>query len=151
MANDLATFVAEDLWLFVAIATFFTAGLLAIIGFQTVVAMVAFVGWFFLTPVFLFWGEEIAAWLYGYETDEDDATQTTRGTASHAEQVPEDDPLERLKHRYATGELSDEEFEHRLDRLIEVDDRYERREDVSGGFGTDSSGLEEREFERERR
>lgn len=31
------------------------------------------------------------------------------------------DPLERLKSRYAAGELSDEEFEQQLDRLLDTE------------------------------
>lgn len=143
MAKDVATFVAEDLWLFVAIATFFLAGLLSIIGFNTVVALTAFVGWFFLTPVLLFWGDEIAAWLYGSEPD--DAAWSSEPSATNLERQSEDDPLEHLKYRYATGELSDEEFERRLERLVEVDDRYVRRDE-----GTREPSGSDREFERER-
>ncbi|SHH09869.1 SHOCT domain-containing protein [Halobaculum gomorrense] len=35
----------------------------------------------------------------------------------------ETDPVERLKRRYADGEVSDEEFEGRLDRLLDADAR----------------------------
>ena len=35
---------------------------------------------------------------------------------------PERSPLEELKHRYAAGEIDDDEFERRLDRLVEVDE-----------------------------
>ena len=34
-------------------------------------------------------------------------------------------PLEELKHRYATGEPSDAEFERKLDRLVETDERVD--------------------------
>ncbi|MCU4741371.1 SHOCT domain-containing protein [Halobacteria archaeon AArc-m2/3/4] len=40
-----------------------------------------------------------------------------------------DDPIEVLKQRYATGELSEAEFEHRLDRLYEADERRPDRTD----------------------
>jgi len=36
------------------------------------------------------------------------------------------DPLETLKDRYAAGELSDEEFERRLDRLLDTEQREEQ-------------------------
>ncbi|MFP9193218.1 SHOCT domain-containing protein [Natrialbaceae archaeon A-CW1-1] len=160
MATDAPTFVSEDLWLFVAIATFFLAGVLAILGLQTVVALVTFVGWFFLTPVFLFWGEEISAWLYG--TDDENRRQVAREGDTNRDydydrdrnrtrqRDPPDDPLEQLKHRYATGELSDAEFEHRLERLIEVDDRYERRDGRDAADPSAVSDRSDREFERER-
>jgi uncharacterized membrane protein len=35
---------------------------------------------------------------------------------------PEQDPLARLRERYAAGELTDEEFERRLERLLETED-----------------------------
>ena len=34
----------------------------------------------------------------------------------------QEDPLDRLKRRYAEGELTDEEFERRLERLLETED-----------------------------
>lgn len=42
----------------------------------------------------------------------------------------DDDPLARLKRRYADGELSDAEFEARLDTLLDADSRAESAEDV---------------------
>jgi uncharacterized membrane protein len=42
----------------------------------------------------------------------------------------EDDPLARLKRRYADGELSDAEFEARLETLLDADSRAESAEDV---------------------
>lgn len=41
------------------------------------------------------------------------------------------DPLERLKQRYAEGELSDAEFEKRLDTLFDADCRAESVDDTS--------------------
>ncbi|WP_277554539.1 SHOCT domain-containing protein [Halobaculum limi] len=40
----------------------------------------------------------------------------------------EDDPVERLKRRYADGEIGDEEFEARLDRLLDADERSAERD-----------------------
>ena len=39
------------------------------------------------------------------------------------------DPVTELEHRYVRGELSDEEFEHRLDRIVETEDEIERLTD----------------------
>jgi uncharacterized membrane protein len=50
---------------------------------------------------------------------------------------PESDPVERLKRRYADGEVSDEEFEDRLERLLDADSRG----------NTESNGDQEPEFE----
>jgi uncharacterized membrane protein len=39
----------------------------------------------------------------------------------------ETDPLQRLRERYATGELTDAEFERRVERLLETEDRETAR------------------------
>lgn len=52
------------------------------------------------------------------ETPGPDATGADRETAVDTD----DDPLTTLKNRYAAGEVSDEEFERRVDRLIELDE-----------------------------
>ena len=54
------------------------------------------------------------------------------------EEPTQPDPLETLKDRYAAGELSDEEFERRLDRLLD----NEREQRV---------GVDEQSKERSRR
>ncbi|QWC18833.1 SHOCT domain-containing protein [Halorubrum sp. 2020YC2] len=56
-------------------------------------------------------------------------------------------PLQRLKHRYVEGELSDAEFERRLDRLLAADRQGDRAESRSRPESTDSLA---REPERER-
>ncbi|MFC6940981.1 SHOCT domain-containing protein [Salinirubellus sp. GCM10025818] len=67
--------------------------------------------------------------------DEDDyGTDREEGDGrKRVEEEEGESPLERLKRRYAAGELSDEEFEHRLERLLETEDEasaaeYLRRE-----------------------
>ncbi|GAB3040287.1 SHOCT domain-containing protein [Natronobiforma cellulositropha] len=102
-------FIASELWLLIGLVTFALAGLVTELGLVFLSGPIAIVGWFLLTPIFLFWGDEIAAWLA--END---------GTAER-----EDDPLEELKRRYADGEIDDAEFEHRLERLLGVDDALE--------------------------
>ncbi|MFC7231260.1 SHOCT domain-containing protein [Saliphagus sp. GCM10025308] len=118
MIDDLAAFVADDLWLLVAIVTFALAGLAGVAGLGGLAGAITIVGWFLLTPVFLFWDEELAAIVF--ESDE-----PARGGDERARQR-EYDPLERLKDRYARGEIDDAEFERRLDRLVEADDTIER-------------------------
>jgi len=41
---------------------------------------------------------------------------------------PERTALEELKHQYAAGEISEAEFEQKLDRLVEVDARVDEHE-----------------------
>lgn len=63
------------------------------------------------------------------------ATDYPESTAdAPADDIDGNDPLEILKRRYAAGELSESEFEHQLDRLLEADTR-------------DSGRVDEREFE----
>ncbi|MFP9193222.1 SHOCT domain-containing protein [Natronosalvus vescus] len=61
--------------------------------------------------------------------------------------VPEEDALETIRRRYARGELSDEQFEHKLERLLDV----ETLEDVESRYGTGSADRnDERRLSRER-
>ncbi|TKX52735.1 SHOCT domain-containing protein, partial [Halorubrum sp. SS7] len=47
---------------------------------------------------------------------------------SGADRVETTTPVERLKHRYVEGELTDAEFERRLDRLLAADRERDRSE-----------------------
>lgn len=48
----------------------------------------------------------------------------------------DEDDVARLKRRYAAGDLSEGEFERRLDRLLEADERVRRRDDDRHEPGT---------------
>jgi len=104
MGKTAKEFVANDLWMAIAILTLGAIVLLGSLGLGAVSGVVVAIGWFVLTPLFLFWGAEIAEFLYGEET--------SQGT----------DALTELKGRYARGEIDDAEFEQRLERLIELDE-----------------------------
>jgi len=132
MAHDPATFVGEELWLAIAVVTFFLAGAVSLIGLEILAGPIAFVGWFLLTPVFLFWGDYIAEYLYGDE-ETDHGARTARDDAETAEE----DAFERLKNRYAAGEITESEFEHRLERLLEADERATGWEGHIHRSGTD--------------
>ncbi|SIR87504.1 SHOCT domain-containing protein [Natronorubrum thiooxidans] len=64
--------------------------------------------------------------------DPDDETAVSSRTAS------ERDPVTKLQKRYAAGELSDAEFEAKLERLIDADER------------ADAAGVDTAELELER-
>ena len=51
-------------------------------------------------------------------------------------------PVERLKHRYVAGDLSDAEFERRLDRLLAADREESRSASRSRPESTDSTARE---------
>ncbi|ADD06544.1 DUF2078 family protein [Natrialba magadii ATCC 43099] len=131
MESRLERFVAEDLWLLIAIVTFGIISILSLIGLEFVVAVLAVIGWFVLTPVFLFWGEDIAA-LMAERKQSTGSTGTTwpessaADTGNDSDTNSDADAFAQLKHRYASGELSEDEFEHRLDRLLEADEAFDR-------------------------
>ncbi|WP_152422036.1 SHOCT domain-containing protein [Natrialba chahannaoensis] len=112
----------EDLWLLVAIVTFGIISILSLIELEFVVDVLAVIGWFVLTPVFLFWGEDIAALM----AERRQPTGSTWPESSAGDTSDQTDAFAQLKHRYASGELSEEEFEHRRDRLLEADEAFDR-------------------------
>ena len=106
----------------------------AIIGIETFTALIFVVGFAVVVPL-----------VYLLSDTDDEA----EGAPSSAPDV-EDDPIEDLRRRYATGELSDAEFERKLDRLLET-------EDLDAGGRLDPAGRDEvaahsrdRDIERER-
>lgn len=108
MVDRKRTFIADELWLFIAIVTLPVAGTASVLGLPGVAEVSAIIGWFLLTPIFLFWGEYVATLCYG------EAASTSE---NHA------DPIETLKDQYANDEIDDQEFERRLDRLLDAEER----------------------------
>lgn len=92
----------------------------------------------------------------GEETDED-GVERARSNA-RVERDDQDDAsaaLARLRTRYANGELTDEQFERKLDRLLEtetLDDArgWAERNRVDGDAATHADGEPEPEREQER-
>lgn len=74
--------------------------------------------------------------LYGDTDEEEDIEETDPAPSSD---TSDETPLERLRRRYADGELTDEQFERKLERLLET----ETLEDVEDG-----TAVRERETER---
>ncbi|OIB57202.1 SHOCT domain-containing protein [Natrialba sp. SSL1] len=129
MESRLERFVAEDLWLLIAIVTFGIISILSLLGLEFVVAVLAVIGWFVLTPVFLFWGEDIAALMAERKQSTGSTWPGTSAadTGNDSDSDTDADAFAQLKHRYASGELSEDEFEHRLDRLLEADEAFDRK------------------------
>jgi uncharacterized membrane protein len=59
------------------------------------------------------------------------ATRTAGDGDGNANDAEPTAPLDRLKRRYANGELSDAEFEARLDTLLDADRRAESAHDTA--------------------
>lgn len=134
----------------VAVATLPLAALAAIFVGGDAAAVVAIVGWFFLVPVLGILSEYVDLREYvGERRERDRTTAATRGD----ERNDEDDALQRLRERYAAGEIGDAEFERRLERLLETEGvEVPEGADSTGsaGAGVDLSADRERERERER-
>ncbi len=147
MGERAKEFVADDLWLLIGIVTFGLISLAGMAGLGGLAGALSIVGWFVLAPIFLFWGEEIAEIVF------EDGNGEPRPSASERE----DDALAELKRRYAAGEIDDDEFEVRLERLVAVEDLPEDlfagRDDSSSqtdSIRDQSTGPGSREPERER-
>ncbi|QLH84478.1 SHOCT domain-containing protein [Halosimplex pelagicum] len=133
----------------VAVATLPLAALAAIFVGGNAAAVVAIVGWFLLVPVLGILSDHVDLREYlGERRERDRTTGATRGD----ERDSEDDALQRLRERYAAGEIDDVEFERRLERLLETEG-VEVPEGVdptgSAGAGVDLSADRQRERERE--
>jgi len=84
--------------------------------------------------------------LGGYLSDQIAADRGRSG--SENDDVVSETPIDRLKRRYVDGDLSDAEFERRLERLVAADDT---REGVDGERSEESRhGRESERHERER-
>ena len=135
MTDSLHEFVAEELWLAIAVVTVPVVALAGVAGFETLAGVLSIVGFVLLVPIFLFWGEELADVLVGDREEADaDRTATDEGAA---------DAIETLKRRYAAGELSDEAFERRVERLLALDDVDASRADTSALYATLESAADD--------
>lgn len=74
----------------------------------------------------------------------EDESEPRRGPVVDPDERDAETPLDRLKRRYADGEIDEAEFEHRLERLLETEDETAATEYVER-TRTDR----ERELERE--
>ncbi|MBV0900360.1 SHOCT domain-containing protein [Haloarcula salina] len=88
--------------------------LASVAGFGSSLAPAALItGWFILIPLVALLGSDLPL----VESPGDDGEPTVEDVPT----VDSKSPVEQLRERYARGELSDEEFERRLDRLLETE------------------------------
>ncbi|ARS89017.1 SHOCT domain-containing protein [Natrarchaeobaculum aegyptiacum] len=97
------------------------------------------------------WDDWVGDMLYWYDEsdleDDSDGVQTaqTAQTADSASDPTTREALETLRARYAGGELTDEQFERKLDRLLETEtledaERWRRNAELERGSGEAASG-----------
>ncbi|EMA71901.1 SHOCT domain-containing protein [Halorubrum distributum] len=104
-------------------------------------------GYIVIVPVVSMLFDEEEAESVHVESDSG-SVRVERGTAAAREEATGDtaDALERLRTRYANGDLTDEQFERKLDRLLET----ETPEDAAEWAQRNRSAAREREAEHER-
>ncbi|MBP1986070.1 SHOCT domain-containing protein [Halolamina salifodinae] len=86
----------------VLVVTFGLSALTAVLSLGALPAVIAIAGWLIVAP---------ALAILTYYDDSDADTEEEAG-----------DPVSTLRQRYAQGELSESEFERRLDRLLETEE-----------------------------
>ncbi|WP_415379958.1 SHOCT domain-containing protein [Halosimplex sp. TS25] len=100
------------------IALFLTIAVVAIsdtLGAEILPEVAAISGFLLVLPLIAILGERLP--LVG---SDDGASASATATEIAADD--EDDPVAKLRDRYARGELTDDEFERKLDRLLETED-----------------------------
>ena len=130
----LPTFEKKRLIGLVAILSFGLTSLLAVLfpGGGPLIPAIFVLGFFVIIPLVLLFGEDFPL------VESDPADEESAASA--------DDPLATLRERYATGEIGEEEFERKLDRLLET----EALEDPVDGGAVDRRDSRERRERRER-
>jgi len=96
------------------------------------------VGFFLLVPLVAVLGDRLP-----FVAAADGATDAT-------DEADEMDPVARLRERYARGDLSDEEFERRLERLVETEEEAGVERVARDGSRTESDSGDTSESARER-
>lgn len=94
-----------------SVLTFGLTAFFAVLGLGSLVPTTFVLGFFLVVPLVALLGDSLPF-------------VESEGDGVRVEQSDElgDDPIEELRSRYARGELTDEAFERRLERLIETDD-----------------------------
>ena len=94
-----------------SVLTFGLTAFFAVVGLEFLVPTIFVLGFFILVPLVAILGDSLP-WVAG----EVDGVEVEQSVGSG------DGPVDELRARYARGELTDEEFERRLERLLETED-----------------------------
>ena len=95
-----------------SVLTFGLTALTAVLGFGALTPVVFILGFFIVVPLVAILGDSLP--IVASDSDEEERDRTAANRT--------DDPVEQLRSRYARGELTGEEFERRLERLLETED-----------------------------
>ena len=119
----------------VSVLTFGFSSISAIIGLRLFPAVIFAAGFFILVPLIALLGEDFPL----VDGDEDSPSP-----------APRQDPVETLRDRFASGEISQREFEERLEYLLETEDleRLELGSDTPNVREQEAPERRERELER---
>ncbi|NHN60191.1 MULTISPECIES: SHOCT domain-containing protein [Halorussus] len=94
-----------------SVLTFGLTAFFAVVGLEFLVPTIFVLGFFILVPLVAILGDSLP-WV----ESEVDGVEVERSVDAG------DGPIDELRARYARGELTDEEFERRLERLLETED-----------------------------
>ncbi|MFC4550315.1 MULTISPECIES: SHOCT domain-containing protein [Halorussus] len=118
-------FEKSRLLLVLTVLTFGLTAFAAVLGLEFLVPSIFVLGFFIAVPLVALIGEKLP--IVESENESDGA---------RADQTPaSDEPVARLRSRYADGELTHDEFERRLERLLETEN-------------VEAAGSRERAFDR---
>jgi len=137
---SLPTFERKRLIGLVAVLSFGLTSLFAVLlpgALGPLIPATFILGFFVIIPLVALLGEDFPLVESGEAAGESVSATATTG-----------DPLETLRERYATGEIGEEEFERRLDRLLETEE-LEGRIDATAADRRESRDRRERETELE--
>ncbi len=93
-----------------SVLTFGLTAFFAVVGLEFLVPTTFVLGFFVVVPLVALLGDALP--MVESETDGVEVEREPTG----------DGPIDELRARYARGELTDEEFERRLERLLETED-----------------------------
>ena len=102
-------FEKSRLLLVLTVLTFGLTAFAAVLGLEFLVPSIFVLGFFIAVPLVALIGEKLPI-----VESESDGARIERTPAS-------DDPVMKLRSRYADGELTHDEFERRLERLLETE------------------------------